>query len=88
MEIALGTFMIVSMVGAVLGKYLTIRRMYKLREGIFQAESDVRSVRSRLKGAENERAIAERNVKNLDRHVSSLDKQITLVKVELDTLKK
>ncbi len=88
MEVTAGIVMLVAMAGAVLSKYLTTLRTFRLREHILQAEADVRNIRGKLKAMENERAIAERNAKTMERQRNVLEKQITNLKQELDSLNK
>ena len=88
MVLIAGIVMIVAMAGAVLCKYLTTLRTYRFRENILRAEADVRNTRGRLKAAETERSIAERNAKMMERQRSILETQIAHLKQELDSLNK
>jgi hypothetical protein len=80
-------FMLLGLVAAVLAKYLTSVRTLRLKESLMETEAEARATRGRLKATENEKGIADRNAKGLERQRSLLDKKLKLCQGELEGLR-
>ena len=87
MESFAAIFMLFGLVAAVLAKYLTSVRALRLKESLLETEAEARSTRGRLKASENEKGIADRNARSLERQRSLLDKKLKLCQGELEALK-
>jgi hypothetical protein len=85
-------FAIIFIVGAlgstVLVKYLTTVRTIRLRESLLESEGILRTIRGKVKQAENQRMIVKRELRQAQRQQKSLAKRTKTVETELGELRK
>lgn len=86
MVYTLGIAMAISIILVILTKYLTTVRIQVLKRTVVEAEAASRAALGRLKAAENEKLIAERNEQVTIRKKEGLEKQIEKLTKELGTL--
>jgi hypothetical protein len=82
----LGIAMAVTIVFVILAKYFTTVRIQTLKRTVVDSETASRAALGRLKAAENEKLIAERNEQVAIRKKEGLEKQIEKLTKELGTL--
>lgn len=82
----LGTAMAVSICLVIVAKYFTTVRIQTLKRAVVDSETASRAALGRLKAAENEKLIAERNEQVSIRKKEGLEKQVEKLTKELGTL--
>jgi len=85
-ELVTGLVLVVAMLASVLVKYLTTVRIVRVRERLASVESEVRTLRSRLKTVMNEKIIAQGKERNVTRQKDRLEKRIPKLDKELKDL--
>ena len=85
-ELVTGLVLVVAMLASVLVKYLTTVRIVRVRERLASVESEVRTLRSRLKTVTNEKIIAQGKERNVTRQKDRLEKRIPKLDKELKDL--
>jgi hypothetical protein len=76
----------VAIILVILAKYFTTARIQALKRYVVEAEEASRGARSRVKAAENEKIVAERNEGVTARKKEALEKQIEKLTKELGSL--
>lgn len=76
----------VSIILVILAKYFTTARIEALKRYVVEAEEASRGARGRVKAAENEKVVAERNEAVTARKKDALQKQIEKLTRELGSL--
>lgn len=85
-ELVTGLVLVVAMLASVFVKYLTTVRIVRVRERLASVESEVRTLRSRLKTVTNEKIIAQGKERNVTRQKDRLEKRIPKLDKELKDL--
>lgn len=85
-------FAIIFIIGAlgstVLVKYLTTVRIIRLREQLLEFEGTLRTVRGKVKQAENQKMIIKRELRQAQRQKKALEKRTKAAESELGSLRK
>ena len=87
-ELVTGITMLCLMLGTVLTKYLSAVILVRNRKRLVETEQELRDARARLKGVQNEQAVAQKNEKSLTSKKERLEKRLPALKKELDSLSK
>ena len=82
----LGAAMGVSIILVIIAKYFTSLRVQALKRYVVDSEANTRAAQGKLKGAENEKLVAERNEQVTAKKKESLEKQIEKLTKELGSL--
>ena len=83
--IALGVTAVLMMM-TLLVNYLTTIRLVRLRDKLRRVETELSQQRGRLKGVENEKAVAESNERSLNSQKERMDKRLPTLRKEVERL--
>ena len=80
-------FIIAALASTVLVKYLTTVRTIRLREQLLEIEGTLRTVRGKVKQAENQKMVVKRELRQMQRKRKALEKRTKAAESELGGLK-
>ncbi len=75
MDLFAGIFIVIALGSTVLVKYRTTVRTIRLRETLIEVETELRTHRGKLKAAQNQKNVLNREVKQAQRQKKALDKK-------------
>ncbi len=81
-----GIIAVIALFALIAARYMTLAKLQRLNQSVLEAEKETRRIRGELKVAENNKAVAELDLKTEEQKKKTLERQIQKYDQELDKM--